>query len=325
MTKIFKCSALITGLAALAFGGSIQADEYPNERLDIILSHSLGGGQDRLTRALARTWEKHLGTEIRVVPADGASGRIGYDRFLREEGNGYTALSANIGTTSIMYADQKPDWRWSEDIYDVTTFGIDPGVFFVHTDSPFQTVEEVFEAAMEDSLTVAINRWGSVENIQVHQLMDQTGAKFEPVDAGGGSAIVTLILGQHADVGFGKISSVEQAGDRVRYLAVATKRNPAPGLTNNAPPVDEVMGTDTVETASYRAIAVHREFKEKHPEAYAHFEQSLLATKEDPEYIEAAAEEGVHPDLISDLTHEDLRAVVENYWAVYEDYSHVFN
>ena len=82
--KIGKiCAALVmgSGLSVSAIS-AVQAAEWDPKKVTIVVSHSLGGGQDRASRALVNVWAKHFGGKLEVLPKPGASGRIGFDYFL---------------------------------------------------------------------------------------------------------------------------------------------------------------------------------------------------------------------------------------------------
>ncbi len=131
------CAALVAGCAlSVSVIAVVQAQEWSPKKVSIVVSHSLGGGQDRTTRALADVWEKHFGSKLTVVPKPGASGRIGFDFFLGQPKDGTFVLSTNVGTTGTMYVSQKPDWKWADSFDFLGVISVDPGVVFVLNDSP---------------------------------------------------------------------------------------------------------------------------------------------------------------------------------------------
>ena len=327
--KVFQMRFWIVALVAtglMTFSGltgmpseAAAEEEWKPKRVDIVLSHSLGGGQDRLTRALVKVWGKELGTKLRIVPKHGASGRVGTDFFVKAKRDGTVLLSSNLATIGVMYIQQQPGWKWDEQIEPLALFGLDPAVMFVLKDSPYKSVKDVVAAAKEKPMAVGVSQWSTSDNMVVHQLIDQTKANFRAVPAGGGSAVVTAVLGGHVPVAVGKISNVRKGGDRLRVLAVAMKKNPVPDITNNAPTVDGELGTNTAESASYRTINVHPDLKKNYPGRYKKLKESLEKTKDTPEYIKAAKRAKVSKDLILDLTTDQLNAAVESYWEGFQE------
>ncbi|MFQ5960803.1 MAG: tripartite tricarboxylate transporter substrate-binding protein [Candidatus Methylomirabilales bacterium] len=300
------------------------AAEWNPKKITLVLPHSLGGGQDRLTRALIKVWAKHLGTKLEVLNKRGASGRIGFDYFQTQPKDGTVILTSNIATTGTMYAQQKPDWSWEETIHILGVFGVDPAAVFVLKDSPFQSMKDVIAAGKKKRTVLALSSWSSAENITLHQMMDQTGAKYQIIPIGGGSDLVTAVLGGHVPIGLGKVSNISKGGDRVRVLAVTLEKNPVEGMTNNAPTLDKALGTKTIPVASYRSIIVPASLKKEYPDRYKKLKQTFEATKDDPEYIKLAKKVGISRQLILDKDHDELQALVKSYWAAYDKHGAFF-
>ena len=57
----------------------------------------------------------------------------------------------------------------------------------------------------------------------------------------------------------------------------------------------------------------------EYPDRYRLLKESFEAAKDDPVYIEAAAKDDVSPDLILDLDHDALQAVVAGYWKAFDE------
>ena len=313
-----RFSAALAAVALLA-ATSIHAAEYPPRQVTIVMTGSIGGGQDRLTRAFAKVWEKHLGAKLRVLPKPGASGRVGLDYFASQPADGTVVASANLSTVGIMHRQQRPAWGWHETMHHLGVFGVDPGAMFVRADSPHRTVRDVIEAAKAEPMLAGVSQWSNSDNLVIHQLIDQTGAKFQAIPAGGGSATVTAVLGGHVPVAVGKVSNINSAGDEMRILGVTMETNPVPQLTGNAPTVNEAIGAATATSASYRAIVVPAGLVEQYPDRYRLLKDSFEAAKDDPAYVEAAAKDDVSPDLILDLDHDALQAVVDGYWQAFDE------
>ncbi len=307
----------VAAVGALGLSAALTtpaAAAWKPKEITIVLPHSLGGGQDRLTRALVKVWSKKLGTKLVIKPKRGASGRIGMDYFTTQPQDGTTLVSTNFATTSTMYAQQQPNWKWEDTVAYLGVFGVDPGAVFVLKNSPFKSIKDVIAAAKKKKTVFALSSWASSENLTIHQLMKQTGAKFQVIPIGGGGDLVTAVLGGHVPVGLGKVSNIAKGGDRVRVLAVAQPTNPVKEMTNNAPPLDATLGTKTVPVASYRAILLPASLKKKHPDRYKLLKSTFEATKDDPEYIKLAKKAKISKALIVDKDHEELQAITVSIW-----------
>jgi len=306
------------GVILFPFAG--MSAEWEAGDVTIILPHGTGGGQDRTTRALGQVWAKHLGAKFTYNNKKGASGRVGYDFFINQKKNGSVIQSSNIASASLMYVQQKPKWKWEEEIYPLGIFAVDPGAIFVKADSPFKTLEDLVEAAKKDPQAFSLTFWASPDNMLMHQIMDKTGAKFQVVPTGGASKTVTSVIAGDVSAGYTKVSTILKAGDQTRILAVSLAENPIPDETGNAPTIDAALGIETLGVASYRVINVHREFADNNPEMMKLLKDTLEATKDDPEFIELAKKNKVNPSLIVDMDNEELMAVIQRHWDAHDKF-----
>ena len=317
-------AATVTASMQIAGVSEARAAEWSPKKITLVLPHSLGGGQDRLTRVLIKVWSKHLGAKIVVLNKRGASGRIGFDYFQTQPKDGTVLVTTNIATTGTMYAQQKPPWSWEDTVHILGVFGVDPAAIFVLKESPFQSIQDVIAAGKKKKTVMALSSWASAENITLHQLMDQTGAQYQIIPIGGGSDLVTAVLGGHVPVGLGKVSNISKGGDRVRVLAVTLEENPVKDMTNNAPTLDKALGTNTIPVASYRSIIVPASLKKDYPDRYTKLKQSFEAAKDDPEYIKLAKKVGISKQLILDKDHDEMQAIVKSYWAAFDKHGAFF-
>ena len=327
MKTIYSVVAGALTVAGLGLAGSAiaQEKEWPPEQMTMVISHDVGSSQNVTARAFGDIWAEKLGTTFVYDNRDGASGRVGYDYFLSQPKDGSVVLSSNLGSASIMYAQQKPDWDWREVLLPIGVFGVDPGAIFVAEDSELDTLQEVIDAAKEKPLTLGISFWASPENLQIHQIMDATGAQFEIIPNDSSGELVTQVLGGHVDVGYNKVASVTRGGEGLKIIAVPMAENPVPHMTDNAPTVDEVLGTETIGIASYRGMLVHKEWADANPEHLQKLNETFDETLKDPRFIEALEKLGIDKGLIVDMSTEEIYSqVLDRYWDAFEKFGQIY-
>lgn len=327
MTIFNRKSAVALVLAAFAgFAGQARAQEaWPPAQMTIVIPHGTGGATDRLARALGEVWQEYLGTTFVYENKKGASTRIGHDYFMRQPKDGSVMLAGNLSTAAIMYAQQKPDWDWDQSLYPLGLYSIDPAVIFVRKESPYQTLQAFLDAAKTEPRTFAISQWQSEDTLLLHQLMEKSGAKFEIIPHDVSTQALSQVMGGNIDIGILKVGPASQGGDAVRMLALAMKTNPIPGLTNDAPTVGEVVGSKVMSVASYRAFTVHKEVADKYPERVAKLKETFRQAIADKRYLDAAAKAGTSPDLLVDMSTEEMRDdIVGPVWENYERFGAVF-
>ena len=81
---ILKGSATALGLATVSsfpFGSSLAAS-FPARNIKVYVPTREGGGADRLLRAVTGVWKNYLSTNFEPSFFPGASGRVGYEKYM---------------------------------------------------------------------------------------------------------------------------------------------------------------------------------------------------------------------------------------------------
>ena len=300
---------------------SALAKDWPPKNMEIIISHSSGSSQNAATRALGKVWGELMGTNFIYKNKKGASGRIGYDFYLESDA---LFLSSNQASASIMYKQQNPPWNWKEQIYQMGIFAVDPGAIFVRKDSPFKSLQELIDEAKKRKITFGISYWASPDNLLMHQIMKKTGAQFEIIPYGSSRDLMTNALAGHIEAAYTKVARIARNPEQTRTLAVSIPENTIPHITNNAPTINEVLGEKTLQVASFRAMIVKREWKEKYPQRYKKLKETFEKAKDDPRFLDEAKKLGVDPGLIVDWDYVEIMVFVVGYWVAFEKLGHIY-
>ena len=89
--RALMAQAILAGCAVLA-AGPAAAQAYPNKPVRMIVPTSAGGGNDFITRTVAKKLEDMLGWTIVVENKPGASGIIATEFVAKSAPDGYTIL-----------------------------------------------------------------------------------------------------------------------------------------------------------------------------------------------------------------------------------------
>ena len=96
--------------------GAVAQAAYPSRSFRVIIPTGQGGGAERLARSFDAAWSKLLGQPFEYEFHAGAGGQVGYTLFVQKrEKNGHNLLFGNMGPEMIMYATQKPAYRFPQD------------------------------------------------------------------------------------------------------------------------------------------------------------------------------------------------------------------
>ncbi len=101
--KILKTLGL-TASALLLCGatiGAVQAQQYPDKIVKLVVPYAPGGGTDAFARIVALRMSKELGQQVIVENRPGAGTIIGAEAVARSAPDGYTVLLGDTGTYSV--------------------------------------------------------------------------------------------------------------------------------------------------------------------------------------------------------------------------------
>ena len=287
------CSGALGAAGLLAAGGRAAAQAYPQRNFRVIIPTGQGGGAERLARPFDDAWSKHLGKQFEYSFHPGAAGQVGYELFVkRNPHDGHHLLFGNMVPEMIMYAVQKPDYRFPQDFVYFSRMDIDDSVIFVKRDSPYQDIKAVVEAAKKKTLNVAVSRIPHPASIGLLALGEATGSQYNLIPYGGGNPTYIAVLNGEADIGALPIAGVLALSDRLKVLGVFNRENIFAAKTENAPTINSVFGTSIPDLYSSRAWAVHADWADANP---AHFERLQKTSEEahrDPTFRDAFEKTG---------------------------------
>jgi tripartite-type tricarboxylate transporter receptor subunit TctC len=286
--------------AALALGSlNARAQAFPSKNMRVVIPTGQGGGAERLARAFDAFWGPMLKTNFEYSFFPGAAGQVGYEVFVnKREKDGYNLLFGNMGPEMIMYALQKPAYRFPEDYQYFCRTDIDDSVVFALRTSKFQRVEDLVAEAKKRVVNVAVSRLPHPASIGMLALGAAVGAKFNLVPYGGGNPTTVAVLNGEADCGALPIAGVVAQRDKMKVLAVFNDENALAKYSDNAPPVNKVFGTKLPDLSSSRSWAIHTEVIEKYPDRFALLEKSSRQVFDNPKYREEYAKTGAPVETI---------------------------
>jgi tripartite-type tricarboxylate transporter receptor subunit TctC len=198
-------SAGLAGAVLLGLGmvPATALADYPTQPISMIVPFPPGGGTDLSARILAPVMEKYLpeGARVIVVNRPGAGGEVGATEIAHATPDGYTIGMMNVPNTMM-----KPHER--ETHFNVHSFEaianmvFDPAALAAGPDSPFQTLEDVVQAARERPGEISVSSAGIGSNTHLDVIVLETVAGIEllHVPFEGGANARNALLGGHTDL-----------------------------------------------------------------------------------------------------------------------------
>lgn len=218
---------VVTGLlaAALAAPGAMAEDTYPDKPIRLIVAFPPGGSTDIITRLVAaKVGAMWGGKAIVVENKPGASGTIGTGEGIAAAPDGYTLTIGNSqthGTNQTLYPQLKYDLV--KDVTPIAMLARTKNVLAVSAKSPYQTVDQLLQAAKAKPLSFASVGNGSSSHIIGEYINRQFGLNAVHVPYKGGAPAITDLIGGQVDFmvpTYGSVAPYYKDG-RVRILAVS--------------------------------------------------------------------------------------------------------
>ncbi len=244
-------NTLITLAAVLAMG-TAQA-EYPERPINYIIPFGPGGESDITARFQQSYFRDLTGQELVIQYRPGGGGAVGWAQLNSLTGDGYTIMGTNLPHIILQPMQQDMGYT-TDDLVNVYFFHYTPDAVLVPIDSPYQTLDDLIEAAQATpgALTFSGSGTYSANHVAKERFDTMAGITTTYIPFGGTGPSVTALLGNQVTGSWGYTTVGAQHEGQVRMLAVAMEeRHPAfPEV-----PTFRELGYDLV-SGAYRGIGV---------------------------------------------------------------------
>lgn len=224
----------------LAGGLTVSAPSQALPISDCLAPADPGGGWDFTCRSVGKLLHE-LGlvdSPVRVINMPGGVGAVAFSNVAgkRAGDSNLIVATSTVGVTQIAqgrYPGDVDTMRW------LAMLGTDVGVILVDDDSPYQSLDELLEAMVDDPTSVVIagsSGIGGWDHVRALMLAKAAGLSSEQsgsvrwVQFDGGGPAVTQMMGGHVDAvstDLGEIAGFINSGD-VQVLAVLADEPLAP-------------------------------------------------------------------------------------------------
>lgn len=213
---------LLTGCASSSGGGGEgEGEEFPTQDIRLVVPWAAGGSGDLSARTLAPLLEDELGVSVIVENRPGANGSVGYNWLKEQDPDGYnlSMLGAEVATLQFMDYDIEPaDYAFLGKILE------GPGAIAVQADSPYETLQDLIDAAKEapGELTYSSPGVGSVWDNPAQGFQEMAGIELTNVPYDGSGPSIAAAAAGDVDFSIDAMGSqkAQVDGGELRYLAV---------------------------------------------------------------------------------------------------------
>jgi tripartite-type tricarboxylate transporter receptor subunit TctC len=277
---------------------ALAEDKYPSGNMRVIVPTGQGGSADRLARVFDDFWGPELKTNFEYQFMAGAAGQVGYETYVgKMPHDGQHLLFGNMGPEMIMYALQKPSYKFPQDYQYFCRLDVDDSIIFGSKKGKIQTLQQVLDESKKRTLNVAVSRLPHPASICLLALGRATGGKFNLVPYGGGNPTSVAVLNGECDIGSLPIAGVIAQSETLKVLGIFNDEHKM-GKHTDAPSVNKVAGTKIPALPSSRSWAVHTDFIEKSPAKFALLEKTSRQVFDNPKYKQEYAKTGAPVETI---------------------------
>ena len=258
MKKIFFYLTIL--LSIISFGKVVNAADYPDRPISVMVSYNPGGATDfqarLVTMMAAHPKTNYLGQPIVIVNKPGAGGKVGWNWFARQaRKDGYDLAAYNIphfDSQSIVFDDTKYDINNLEPI---ANWGADPAVLIVNKDSQFNTAADLVKYAKANPGKVTFSGAGKFvgHHIAFLQFEKASGADITYVPYTGGVPALAAVKGGQVMAGFNNLSDAYRSQNDIKILAIADLQREKTFLPNVPTLKEEGIDVDN-SSVNFRGI-----------------------------------------------------------------------
>ncbi|MCF8077241.1 MAG: tripartite tricarboxylate transporter substrate binding protein [Desulfotignum sp.] len=175
MKKIIIASlVLVMALAPLAWAKK----SFPSRNITAVVVWGAGGGTDTCVRIITAEMQKFMDVNINVInKTGGVAGSVGMSHAYSQKHDGYTLCGLS---ESNVTAGVQGGWDKKFDVWDTFIVGGSPDLISVTADAPYQTIQELIEAAKKNpkSIKAAASGAGSIHHLNLLAVENGSGAQF---------------------------------------------------------------------------------------------------------------------------------------------------
>jgi tripartite-type tricarboxylate transporter receptor subunit TctC len=244
---------IATWAGAALLAASVQAQNYPDKPIRLIVGYAAGGANDTIARILAPKLSEALGQPVIVEQKLGAAGMIGAGHVAKGAPDGYTLLFAasSMFTTNPVMFKEVP--YTSSDFAPISTTVTFPFFVVVSASKPIKSVQELVAYTKANPQSANNSGAAGVHQLGFELFKSATGAPGEFVRYKGTNESVAAVMGGEVLMTIADAGGVAGAlnSGRVRALAVTSPKRSA--AYPDVPTMAE-LGFPKVEIGSWMGV-----------------------------------------------------------------------
>lgn len=319
LLAVVACGGAADEAPAASGDGAAEENPLAGERIRFIVPSSAGGGFDTTARQIQPHLEEQLDATVVVENLEGGGFAIGTQTAINAGGDCKTVLFHAVPHVSFSFLTQEVDYTL-DDLAPLAGVSVEPGMYRVRDDAPWETMEELVADAKKrpNEVRLSVSELTASNYVAVKQLQEMTGADFNVIPYDGGGPARTALIAGEVDVTQAGVFNSLSIDDGTRVLAVNQPENEWPDITDDAPTTSEALGMEVPPDASNYGLFVPQSCADGEPETYQALQDAAAAAVEDPEFLSTLEELGeedkiqyIPADEYGELAESSVREIEE--------------
>ena len=250
-TKLFS---IVAGLALLGIA-PLEAQEYPNKVVTMIVPFTAGGPTDLVARLLSVPMTKMLKQQVIVENVGGAGGTIAANRVAKATPDGYTILIHHIGMSTAPALYRKLPYKPMEDFEHIGLINEVPMTLVAKKDFPAKDLKELiaYVKANKDKVNYANAGLGAASHLCGMLFMSAIQTDVTTVPYKGTGPAMNDLLGGQVDFMCDQTTNTttQIKAEKIKVYGVTSPKR-VPSLPN-VPTMDEA-GLKGFEVSIWHAL-----------------------------------------------------------------------
>jgi tripartite-type tricarboxylate transporter receptor subunit TctC len=195
---------LIGAICATAVLPSSAQAAWPERPITLLHGFGAGGNADVTARVVAERLSERLGQKVVVEPKPGAGGRVAAGFVARAPADGYTLFMLPGGHASGAAMQEQMSYHPTDDFTFIGLVTEIPFIVATYPEHAIKTVPDLIAAAKKaaEPIVYATSGTGTGQHFSAELFAAMAGIKLKHLPSQGGTAVPTMLLGKHIELGF---------------------------------------------------------------------------------------------------------------------------
>ena len=277
----------------------------PDGPVTLIVAYKVGSGTDNTARILAKFAEKYIGQPVEIENIDGGSGSDGWSRLASADTDGMTIGFLNLPNFSSSIANHLADYT-IDDFTAICNHVTETSIVVVRAnDERFPDLVSLAEygkanAGGPDELKASTNGIRASNHIGAQAFAQSAGFHYIDIPQSNTTDELKALLGQEADFCVIKVADLAGMATELKVLGVFSS-----GRISEFPDVPTLgeSGYYGAWMGASRCIAAPAGVS---GEIVAFYESAFSAAMKDPDYLAAAALDGITTNFLDAVDTEEM-------------------